>query len=58
MAFAPDYATSRRFYLHYIDPGVHSVLARFQAVSASGDSTDPATEDTLLTIAQPGGDHN
>ena len=58
MAFAPDYATSRRFYLHYIDPGVHSVLARFQAVGVSGDSADPGTEDTLLTILQPGGDHN
>jgi glucose/arabinose dehydrogenase len=57
MAFAPNYATSGRFFLNYVDPQVQSVISRF-TVSANADVADPASEDTLLTIDQPGGDHN
>ena len=29
LAFAPDYATSRRFYVNYTNPAGHTVIARF-----------------------------
>lgn len=50
IAFAPDFATSRRFYAYYTGrtPGVGDVtIARFVATSA--DSA-PATPEVLLTI--------
>lgn len=57
MAFAPDYATSHMFILHYVDPNINVVLSRFHAPSAGADVADTA-EYPLLTVPQPIGDHN
>jgi glucose/arabinose dehydrogenase len=57
MAFPPDYATSKYFVVYYVNPSVQTVLSRFHVASASSD-TALTGEDTLLTIQQPGGDHN
>ena len=57
MAFAPDYATSHMFILHYVDPNLNVVLSRFHAPSATADVADTA-ERSLLSVAQPVGDHN
>jgi glucose/arabinose dehydrogenase len=58
LAFAPDYATSRMFVVYYVTPGnTSTVLSRFHVPAGTPDVADP-TEDTLLTIAQPIGDHN
>lgn len=57
MAVAPDYATSRMFVLHYVDPNLNVVLSRFHVPSAAADVAD-TTEQPLLSVAQPVGDHN
>ena len=57
LAFAPDYATSGRFYISYTDRDGDSRLARY-AVSSDPDRADPASGAILLTVAQPAGNHN
>ena len=58
MAFAPDYATSRRFYVYYTDencpnpPGCDERVSEFTA-NAGLQSASPATEQVLLTIPHP-----
>ena len=57
MAFAPDYGTSRRFYVYYTDthcpsaPGCDERVSEFTA-DPSGD-TASAPEHVLLTIPHP-----
>jgi glucose/arabinose dehydrogenase len=58
LAFPPDYASSRYFVVYYVDPALNTVLSRFHVPSGTPDVADAASEDTLLTIAQPVGDHN
>lgn len=57
MAFAPDYATSGIFVVYYVAPNTDAILSRFHVGAGTPDVADP-TEDTLLTIAEPIGDHN
>jgi glucose/arabinose dehydrogenase len=58
MAFAPDYATSRRFYVYYTSttcpdqPGCDEHVSEFTA-AASGDNANRSTEQLLLTIPHP-----
>jgi glucose/arabinose dehydrogenase len=58
LAFHPDFARNRAFYVYYTpaDRPRRSVVARFRARSA--DTADPASEQVLLTIAQPYSNHN
>src|SRR3954471_14362229 len=65
MAFAPDYATSRKFYVYYTAPrpgdGGGSVLTvqEFQTVAGNPDAVDPASRRTILTVDHPtNGNHN
>src|SRR4051812_23484970 len=65
MAFAPDYATSRRFYVYYTaaragDPnGSVLTIQEFQAVAGNPDKVDPASRRTVLAIDHPtNGNHN
>jgi glucose/arabinose dehydrogenase len=56
LAFAPDYATSGRFYLYYSAGNPRrAVLSRFVA---TGDRADPASEHVLLQIDEPYANHN
>lgn len=61
LAFAPDYATSGRFYVSYTTPGAtsggNSVVARYH-VSGNADLADAASDTTILTFAQPATNHN
>lgn len=57
MAFPPDYATSKYFVVYYVNPAGETVLSRFHVASAASE-TALSGEETLLTIPQPGGDHN
>ena len=57
LAFAPDYATSRRFYVYYTDLADDSQIESFQ-VSSDPAVADPATEATVLSVKQPGPSHN
>ncbi len=58
MAFAPDYATSHRFYVYYTSktcpnpPGCDEHVSEFTA-NANGDSASLSSEQRLLTIPHP-----
>jgi glucose/arabinose dehydrogenase len=57
MAFAPDYATSGRFYLYYTttncpdSPGCDEKVSEFTATNP--DTGDPTSEKPLITIPHP-----
>ena len=56
LAFAPDYASSGRFYLYYSAGNPRrAVISRFVG---SGERADPATEHVLLQIDEPYANHN
>jgi len=57
LAFDPEYATNGRFVVHYTDLAGNTALSRFQ-VSADPDRADPASEQLILTAAQPASNHN
>jgi glucose/arabinose dehydrogenase len=58
LAFHPDFARNRLFYVYYTpaERPRRTVLSRFRAKSA--EAADPASEEVLLTIAQPYSNHN
>jgi len=64
LAFAPDFATSRRFYVAHTaataagaaGPAVR--IARYLAESALADRADPASESVVLEMADPASNHN
>lgn len=62
LAFPPDYATSRRFYVNFTNPQGHTVIARFRP-SSDPLVADPASRFDLAWgnerfIAQPFSNHN
>lgn len=63
LAFAPDYATSGLFYVNYTKPDPAdgtveaTVIARYR-VTADPDVADASSEEVLLEIPQPQGNHN
>jgi glucose/arabinose dehydrogenase len=56
MAFAPDYGTSRRFYVYYTDNRGDSRLVEFRAASA--DRADAGSGRPVLFQRQPEPNHN
>lgn len=59
LAFSPGYATNRAFYVNYTRTGDGAtVIARYRVAGTSADVADPATEEPLLVIEQPFGNHN
>jgi cysteine-rich repeat protein len=57
IAFHPDYESNGRFFVNYTDNAGNTVIARYQ-VSGDPDVADAASEQILLTIAQPFANHN
>jgi glucose/arabinose dehydrogenase len=63
LAFAPDYATSRAFYIYYTADGavqgspLESRISRFRAQQANPNRAD-AAEKVLLRLDQPFDNHN
>lgn len=57
LAFAPDYASTGHFYTWYTDLAGATVLSRFK-VSANPNLVNPASQEILLTVSQPFGNHN
>jgi glucose/arabinose dehydrogenase len=56
MAFAPDYATSGRFYVFFtrdVDPGTHELVVREFRRTTSPNDIDEATGRDVLVIAHP-----
>ncbi|HVF41899.1 MAG TPA: PQQ-dependent sugar dehydrogenase [Pyrinomonadaceae bacterium] len=58
LAFAPDYARRGYFYVNYTNPAGNTVVSRFRRSAANADLADPASEQVVLTIAQPFANHN
>jgi glucose/arabinose dehydrogenase len=64
LAFAPDYAVSRRFFVDLTDPNGNTVVARFKRSAGDPLSADPTTRFDLRWhggqrfIAQPFANHN
>jgi glucose/arabinose dehydrogenase len=57
LAFAPDYAESGLFYVHYTDIAGNTVLAQYR-VSDDPNAADPDSEIVLLRQEQPFANHN
>ena len=58
VAFPPGYAAKGYFYVNYTDqPNGNTVVARYRTTS-DREAADPASEEILLTIAQPFANHN
>ena len=56
LAFAPDYSSSGRFFVHYIDLDGNTRISPLR-VSADPDVADPASETVVLPVPQPGPAH-
>ncbi len=57
LAFDPDYAANGRFVVNFTDGNGTTRIVAFR-VSSDPDRADPASADTLLTVAQPYSNHN
>ncbi|MFC1463625.1 MAG: PQQ-dependent sugar dehydrogenase [Candidatus Brachytrichaceae bacterium NZ_4S206] len=57
IAFSPDYAQSRRFFVNYTDNDGDTVVSGFIA-HADGLTADPASEWEVLRVEQPYANHN
>ena len=61
LAFHPDFANNRKFYVNYVAAGGTAgitTIAEFEASSADPDLADPSSARTLLTFDQPQTNHN
>lgn len=60
LAFHPQYATNRRFFVNYTSGsgGLHTVIAEYAASTGDANLADSASERILLTVDQPYGNHN
>jgi glucose/arabinose dehydrogenase len=56
LAFAPDYKTSKRFFVNYTDKDGDTVVAGF--IAADGFLADADSEWQVIKIDQPYGNHN
>jgi glucose/arabinose dehydrogenase len=56
LAFHPQFATNRRFFVNYTDPAGDTHVSEFRATTA--DQADPASERVLLVVPQPFANHN
>lgn len=57
VAFAPDFAQSRKLFANYTDRNGDTIVAGF-LVNANGLSADPASEWQVIKIDQPYANHN
>jgi glucose/arabinose dehydrogenase len=59
MAFHPDYASNRTFFVHYTNSSGNIVIARYQTQAGDPNLADPTTATTVLTVSHPGqSNHN
>jgi glucose/arabinose dehydrogenase len=58
LAFSPNYATSREFYVYYTDLANDSVLARYQTSVTNRNVADPASREVVLLVDGPNGQAN
>jgi glucose/arabinose dehydrogenase len=58
VAFPPDFDSSEAFYVNYTNRNGDTVVARFQLADSDPPQGDPDSEQRLLEITQPAGNHN
>lgn len=58
MAFDPNYAANRRFYVNYTNLNGDTVIARFLADAVDPDATPATLDRVLLSVPQPFANHN
>jgi glucose/arabinose dehydrogenase len=58
LAFDPDFAANRRFYVHYTDLSGNTVIARYEVDSGDPDLSDLGTAQVVFTQTQPYSNHN
>ena len=58
LAFSPDFATDRTFYINMTNNTGDTEIRRYQMFSGSLTQADPATADLILTFDQPQANHN
>tara|TARA_R110002020_G_scaffold474460_1_gene705879 strand:+ start:60718 stop:62274 length:1557 start_codon:yes stop_codon:yes gene_type:complete len=58
LAFSPDFATDRTFYINMTNNTGDTEIRRYQMFSGSLTQADPATADIILEIDQPQANHN
>ena len=58
LAFAPDYATSRRLYIHYTNRSGDTRVVEYRRQRGSADRADPASARVVLRQDQPESNHN
>ena len=58
MAFAPDYATTRKFYVYYTDTDGAMTVAEYLRDPVNPDIADPNSRREVLSIPHPRGNHN
>ena len=57
VAFDPQFATTRRFYVYFVRGG-NLRIVRYTAAASDPDSADEATADTVLKVAHPTNDNH
>jgi len=58
LAFHPQFATNRYFYVYYNRAGRTITVSRFTANSANPNTADPATEKVMMSIPKSQTNHN
>jgi glucose/arabinose dehydrogenase len=58
LVFHPDYQQNGRFYANYTNKNGNTIIARYQVMPDNPELGDPASEQILMTINQPFGNHN
>ncbi len=58
VAFPPDFANKRHFYLNFTDKQGATVVARYRLLPDDDNAADPASEQVILRIEQPFPNHN
>ena len=58
IAFHPQYATNRYFFVYYNNPADSGELARYQTSATDPNVADPSSRVVLLTIPKPFTNHN
>ena len=58
LAFHPDFARNRAFFVNYTNQSGHTVIARFEVSPQTPNVASPASERLVLTVPQPYANHN
>lgn len=58
LAFHPDYANNRHFFINYTNSSGDTVIARYEAYASNPNLANPSSASTVMTIDQPYSNHN